>query len=168
MARRLLQLLVFSVVTVWTPSVAFPEDNATKDPQPPPKEVQPLTAGNPAPFSGILMTYHRAARLGVKADQCDAKVMLAKDEQTELADIKLGYCRGARENDREACRLKLKVLENEVAKVEPQWWEHPALWFTVGVVTAVGVIFGAAGWVGAFWEGTICCLSVRVKLVGTG
>jgi hypothetical protein len=89
------------------------------------------------------MTFGRAAKLGVKADQCDARVKLARDEQVELADIRLGFCQGARENDREACQLKLGVLEDAVAQVEPQWWEHPALWFVVGVVTTVGVVVGA-------------------------
>jgi hypothetical protein len=93
----------------------------------------------------LLLDYLTAAKLTAKAEQCDARLELVRGEAAEHAAVAEQYAARMRAADREYAEARLRVLEVAAADAAPRWWESPALWFGVGVVTA-GAIVAVTGY----------------------
>lgn len=106
--------------------------------------VQPLIAGQAAPFTGLLLTPRRAAKLGVMAGECEARVALAVDREQELAQVKLQGAQQLRDNDKQGAQLQVDLLMRRMAEQEKalthRWYEHPAFVATLTAVTTVAVL----------------------------
>lgn len=110
--------------------------------------VQTVLQGEPVPFTGVLSTPRRAAIQAVQAEQATERREQAVEEAVRLVQIDLATEQAKRQADNDACNLKLgtqrDLLHQMNEQLQPRWYEHPALWFGVGVVVSVGVVMGAA------------------------
>jgi hypothetical protein len=114
------------------------------DPDDPKSCVQPLMEGEPAPFSGQLMTGRRAAKLAVLAGGCQDRVDLAVGETRELGTIDLNAEKALRASDQAAFQLQKDLLMRRMAEMEdtlaPRWYERPAFVAAVTAVVTVAVL----------------------------
>lgn len=105
--------------------------------------VQPLLAGEMAPFTGQLLTHRRAARLAVKSASCKARIQLKIDETAEVWKLKLDLEKGLRENDNIASRQSLEAMKRYAESLEQKWYEHPAFVVGVTIVAASLLTWGS-------------------------
>lgn len=98
--------------------------------------------GEPSPFTGQCMTVERSIRIGQLATSCDARIEIEVGYRDRLRDIDVNECRLHRANDAEAAGAKLQLTEQALADSRSWRW-HPALWFSVGVVTTVAAVLVA-------------------------
>lgn len=103
--------------------------------------VQPLMAGEMAPFTGQLLTPRRAARLAVKAESCKARINLKIAETEEVWKLRLYLEQNLRSNDNLASQKSLEAMKKYAESLEQKWYEHPAF-----VVTVTIVATGLATW----------------------
>lgn len=113
------------------------------DPTDPKDCIEYIIRGTPAPYNGMLAGPRRAARLTVKAEQCDERLKDAVAEEREAGAVKLGAERDRRASDREVADMKIEVLRRAL----PGWRVPPELWYVLGVVT--GIVAVAASVAGA-------------------
>lgn len=121
------------------------------DPGDPTKCAVHLEKGEAAPFSGKLLTDDLAISLGQKADQADARVKSEVEYQQRLAQVDLTLATSTLNASLEAVEASVaaqkrqadywegraKKSEEELSE-GPPWYDHPAIWFSAGVVvTAV-------------------------------
>lgn len=106
--------------------------------------VQPVAAGEPAPFDGQLMTNRRAAKLAVLAGGCQDRVDLEVARERELAAIALNGEKALRASDQATAQVKVDLLMKRMAEMEdiltPRWYERPAFVSAVAVVATVAVL----------------------------
>jgi len=111
------------------------------DPDDPKSCVQPLTAGEVAPFDGQLLTNRRAAKLAVAAGGCQDRLDLATERERELAAIQVAGEKALRDSDRITAQIQKDLLLKRMADLEdtikPHWYERPA--FVAGVASVVTV-----------------------------
>jgi hypothetical protein len=91
----------------------------------------------------MLVPHRTAAILTAKAEHCDERVSLARREEKEIADLSVKLVQGQRLNDQQAFELKSQIMMGALEEVQGGWWDHPVLWFGLGVVSAVGLVLGA-------------------------
>jgi len=117
------------------PKTCDPKDNRSC--------VQPLMEGEEAPFFGQLLTPRRAARLAIKAEQCQTRIDLSVQETKQLYEFDLDLARQLRANDRQAAEMQKKILSEELARAheaaETNFLDHPVTWMIIG-----GALVGAA------------------------
>lgn len=110
------------------------------DPADPKSCVQAVTEGQVVPFTGVLMTLRRAAKLGVAAEGCQERVELAVEREQELAQVKLLGERQLRENDRQTSQLQVDLLQRRMAELAPAWYERPAFVAPLTAALTVAVL----------------------------
>lgn len=125
-------------LTLWAaPGAAQTVDKAC-DPSDPKSCVQAITEGQPSPFTGILMTGRRAAKLGVLAEGCQDRIDLAVGGIKELSQVQIQGLQAMRQNDKETSKLQTDLLIQKLKGAEefysPRWYERPAF---VAVLTTV-------------------------------
>lgn len=106
--------------------------------------VQYLFKGEVATFDGLLMTPRRAARLGVRAGQCDERVETSVVESNELWEIKLDLEHQKRTNDSEATQDRMDFLKDQLAKAAVPFYKEPMFVATVTVVVVGAIFIGAS------------------------
>lgn len=131
-------------LTLWAaPGAAQTVDKAC-DPSDPKSCVQALMEGQPAPFTGLLMTGRRAAKLGVLAEGCQDRIALATGEIRELSQIQLQGLQAMRQNDKETTKLQTDLLMERLKGAEelfsPRWYERPAFVAILTVVLTVATL----------------------------
>lgn len=105
---------------------------------------QPIEQGEAAPFPGILIPTDEAAAMVVRVEQASERAALevAKVTRIHEADLRLA-------EERSAVRLDAAVQRAEIyrtaLKDRDAWYRNEALWFALGVVSAV-VVTGVAGY----------------------
>jgi len=106
--------------------------------------VQGLIVGQTAPFTGMLMTNRRAAKLGVMAEGCQDRIVLSVGEANDLAQIQIQGLQAMRKNDQDAEKLQKDLLLKQLEKAEelysPRWYERPAFVATVTAILSVAVL----------------------------
>jgi hypothetical protein len=132
-AAILLALLVFLT--------AFRIEAQDAGPDP---DAVPIAQGEPAPFSGILIPYERAIRLGQRAERCDAEKALDAARLTRRHAIEIELCEEKARIDAEALGLEAERWETEAERLAA-WYRDPA------VVAGAAVITTYAATVGALW-----------------
>jgi hypothetical protein len=90
------------------------------------------------------MTPRRAAKLGVRAETCQAQIDLSVAETTKLLHVDLDLLKALRASDKDAHEVEkgilTRALQESTEDAERRWHEHPLLWTGVGVVvTAVAI-----------------------------
>ena len=93
----------------------------------------------------MLVPYSTAAALTAKAELCDERIAIARSEEKAIARAEANLAANLRQNDKLAFELKLKIMQDALDAVGPGWWEHPVLWFGVGIVVSVATVAGAVG-----------------------
>ena len=106
--------------------------------------VQYLFKGEAATFDGLQMTPRRAAKLGVRADQCDERVGTAAAESDELWEIKLSLEQQKRDNDGEAAQDRVDFLKDQLAKAAVPFYKEPMFVATVTAVMVSAIFIGAS------------------------
>jgi len=105
---------------------------------------QTVREGELVPFDGQLMTPKRAATLAVAAGQCQDRIAMEVSQAVELMKIDLQLQEQLRANDKEHAQKQLDLLMTELELTreltEPSFWEHPVLWFTLGVAATVAAV----------------------------
>ena len=141
--RSIWNVLPVSLALWVAPGYAQTADRVC-DPADPKSCVQVVTEGQPAPFSGVLMTGRRAAKLGVLAEGCQDRLDLAVDAAKELAAIQVRGIQAMRQNDVDSGKfqrdLLLKKLQDAEELYSPRWYERPAFAATVTAVVTVAVL----------------------------
>jgi len=110
-------------------------------------DVVTVQKGDPAPFSGTLLSPDAAARLLAKGEKdlatciADAKrdqeiLKAEKDFEVQTAEAKLAQCTLESQKKQELYLERIEWLEN---KVSPPSWQGPVL-FAGGVVVGMGVV----------------------------
>jgi hypothetical protein len=106
-----------------------------------------LAVGKQAPFSGMLLNVRRASDLTVRAEMCQERIDAAVDEERERAVVKLQAEKDRRVSDKDACTIKLSAMRSGMEAYEaafaPHWYEHPVIWFAVGVGLTIATIAGS-------------------------
>lgn len=137
-------LLAASLVTLYAARGAAQTPDKACDPNDPKSCVQALTEGQAAPFSGMLLTLRRAAKLGVAAEGCQERVDLAIQREQELAQVKFQGLQQLRDNDRLTAQLQADLLHKKIAEqtenLPPRWYERPAFVTIVTAAVTVGVL----------------------------
>lgn len=136
-------LTICAVLASWGPILASAEDNPTLDPNPPQNKPVLLLQGDPAPFRGMLSPLDMLATITARAEGCDRRIETAREWERDLAEIDLQLEEHLREVDQERYEAELELLRATVERVEPDWWEHPAIWFGLGIVAAIAVTAGS-------------------------
>lgn len=117
------------------------------DPEDPSDCVEFLLPDQPAPFGGMLLGPRRAATITTKAEQCDERVKMAADEVRELGGVKLQAEKDGRASDNDASAQRLEIMQwgmdQYKERYAPKWYEHPVIWYALGILTAAGVTAGA-------------------------
>jgi len=137
-------LLAGSLLTLYAARGEAQTAEAVCDPNDPKSCVQALTVGQPAPFTGVLLTYRRAAKLGVLAEGCQERIDLTAQREKEIAEVKLLGEKLLRENDQKVSQLQQdllkKRLQEQVEELPPHWYEKPAFVTIVTAAVTVGVL----------------------------
>jgi hypothetical protein len=106
--------------------------------------IEHVIQGTRAPFTGMLVGPRRSAVMTVKSQQCDARTKAAVREATELGEVKLQAEKDRRANDSDTNKQKIIIMRQGMEAYKqrfgPKWYKHPALWFSIGVVAAAGVM----------------------------
>ncbi|UCF48592.1 MAG: hypothetical protein JSU89_15735 [Myxococcales bacterium] len=113
-------------------------------PQDPDSCVYLIDRGEPAPFTGHLITYRRAAELVVAYDNCQTVAGLRVAEEQAICRAKLARSAADRESLGEAHLRQLDVLQRRLEAIEgPQpWWQKPG---AIVMVAVAGMLTGVAG-----------------------
>lgn len=109
------------------------------DPTDPENCVQAVAEGHVAPFSGVILTHQRAARLAAAQERCEALREMDLAEAEELFQIKLNLLEDKAKNDLAAVQLQNDLLRQQVAEAAVPWYEEPI--FVVVVTVAVTSLF---------------------------
>lgn len=109
------------------------------------KTPQEVTGGEIAPFSGLLLDYRTAAKLTAKAERCDAQLEIERSTAAEHFAAAERYAAELRAADQAFAAARIRALEVAAADAAPGWYQAPALWFGVGIVTA-GAIVAVTGY----------------------
>ena len=129
--------LLASLTLYAAPGAAQTPDKAC-DPSDPKSCVQAIAEGQPAPFTGLLMTGRRAAKLGMLAEGCQDRIDLMVGEIKELSQVQLQGLQAMRQNDKDTAKLQTDLLMERLRGAEelfsPRWYERPAF---VAALTAV-------------------------------
>jgi hypothetical protein len=99
-----------------------------------------LEEGERAPFEGLLVPIALAATLTAKAEGCESRIKLLRQRHVELMELETNLAETLRENDRKSHALQMQIMEDALWDAEPGWWEHPAIWFGVGIGAAIAVV----------------------------
>ena len=122
-----------------------PSLQARCDPNDPTSCVQPLLKGEAAPFAGQLLTFRRAAILGVAKLQLDERIQI----EVELARGKLlaeiDGLKTTQELLKSSHQLEIKMLMSRLdSAMKPVvWYEKPLFVAVVAVVATTVVYVGA-------------------------
>lgn len=136
--------LLVSGITLYAARGASQTPDRVCDPNDPKSCVQALTEGQAAPFPGMLLTYRRAAKLGVMAEGCQDRIDLAIQREQEIAQIKYQGIQQLRENDKQMGQMQVDLLNKRLAEqaeiLPPRWYERPAFVVVVSSLTTVAVL----------------------------
>lgn len=141
MIRSIAQIAL--VVSLWGPISVFAAGDPTNDPRGAQIEPVRLSEGDLAPYEGLLLPLDVAAAVAARAEGCNLRIETAREQERELGDVDLQLEEYLREADQERYEAELDLLRAELAEARPDWWEHPALWLGIGIVTAIAVTAGS-------------------------
>lgn len=128
----------------WSGLRADPKYPPSCDPKDSTNCVQPLVEGETAPFTGQLLSTRRAAKLIVRAEQCDQRLQLKLHETVELWQIKLKLAQDTAAIELESLKKQLQILERalkEAGKVP--WYQHPAFVSSMTATILVAILIGS-------------------------
>lgn len=113
-------------------------------PRDPDSCVYMIDRGEPAPFTGHLITYRRAAELVVAHDNCQTMAGLRVAEEKAICRVRLARSDADKESLGEAHMRQLDALQRRIEASEgpAPWWRRPSAVVMVGIV---GVLTGVAG-----------------------
>lgn len=104
----------------------------------------PLSAGQPAPFDGVLMPTERAIVLGQKAERCEFLLKRQAVMQKKLSDIDLRFVRKTHEIDLDAAAHREQLLRDVLdAERSRAFWTHPIFVVPVTVIFTYAILRGA-------------------------
>ncbi len=122
-----------------TPAVSVPEPDC--DPLDPTRCAVPLKLGQPAPFSGQLLSPNLALDLGQRAELADLRLDLELKRATGLLSAELALERRHREIEQEAFAAQIGLLENRLEDAHQRlWYREPVFVAAVSVVLTVLVL----------------------------
>ena len=106
-----------------------------------------LPVGKSAPFTGVLLNVQRSADLTVKAEQCQQRIDLGTDAAREKGEVKLQAEKDRRRADQDAHALKMSAMRSGMEaykeRFAPKWYEHPVIWFALGMAATAATIAGS-------------------------
>lgn len=106
--------------------------------------MQAVAVGEKAPFTGVLLTPRRAAIATVTAEQAARRTQQEVDLATKLLQIDLQAERDKRANDKSSFDDKLRSQRDAMdlykQRFGPKWYDNDALWYGVGVVSALAMV----------------------------
>lgn len=104
----------------------------------------PLSAGQPAPFAGVLMPTERAIILGQKAERCEFLLEQQAATHKKMSDIDLRFVRKIHQIDLDAGAQREQVLRDIIdAERARAFWTHPIFVVPVTVVLTYAILRGA-------------------------
>ena len=141
-----MKLAIFATITVTltnAPGYAQTE-NRQCDPNDPKSCVQGLTEGQQAPFTGLLLTPKRAAKLAVMAEGCQAKIDIMLEEAKETEKARFQNVTTILKNNLDSFNfqkdLLLQRLKDAKELYSPDWYEKPAFVAGTTAIITVGIL----------------------------
>jgi len=87
--------------------------------------VQPLAAGELAPFDGQLLTMRRAAKLAAAAGACSERLKLELEREKEISSSELDYVKAVCAAEQASAKTQQDLLMRRIAALEsetgPSW-----------------------------------------------
>ena len=115
------------------------------DPDDPELCSAPVNEGDPAPFSGQILTTKLAISLGQKADSFEARLKIELERVDGIWGLKLQYEQDTHRIDNTAKDKQIEVLQEALARaVVKHWYEHPGYIATISVIATILVFVGTA------------------------
>jgi len=106
-----------------------------------------LARGDPAPYAGMLLSTKLAIDQATKAHDTDEMIAAAVERAEAIARDDLDLAREKRANDLRTHALEKDLLSNRLLEAHNastrSWYEHPALWYTLGFITGVAATSAA-------------------------
>tara|TARA_R110000824_G_scaffold60853_17_gene162465 strand:+ start:2273 stop:2773 length:501 start_codon:yes stop_codon:yes gene_type:complete len=151
-----LTIFFFTALVIPGPALAVPpEETSRLTLRSTFEAISPLSKGQKAPFEGILFSKDFAAKI-----EAERKTMIT----LKLADVRT---KAAIALTRSELQLKLDIMSGRNAALEDKhvkivqinqeqikflraqymptpWYEHPAFWVTIGIISGIGLTIGAA------------------------
>lgn len=103
----------------------------------------PIEAGELAPFSGQLLHTELAVKLSQKAARADSVENLEIEKLQALHRIDLAEALASHNIVLGAATGKLEIATDQLDRAY-SWTRSPGLWFALGTVSAVAIIYTAA------------------------
>jgi len=137
-------LVLASSLTLWGAPGRAGDLTPVCSPGDPTRCAQPLSLGQPAPFSGQLLSPTLALDLGQKASFCDERLDLELKHVKAEASIDLTLEKQLRGNDKITWDAEKALLLDRLAEAKkpPPWYTHPAFIITMSVLATIGLSYG--------------------------
>jgi hypothetical protein len=153
MTERPLKWLVFAISLLLSANTSFAQGSASDENDEDELNAIEVHLGEPAPFSGQLLTFSLASELSVGVEHCEETRVLESDHATRREKLAVAVVRGPLEVDNRALKGKLRVIAAALEEARKQReipvYEEPLLVgpvaFFVGVLVA-GVLAYAGVW----------------------
>lgn len=129
MTRAFCVAAVLAVILAASASKSADYSGAFCDPTEPDSCIYPISEGEPAPYSGQLITNRRAARLVLSMETCGALVGLETDRTRDEWSVKYGMLEDQCRVDQEAATKQFDAMQKrlEAATAPKQWWQQPVM-----------------------------------------
>ena len=140
-------LLVLTLTLSAAASAAPRTGEVYCDPNVPGACAMAIVQGQPAPFSGQVLTTTLAIALGQKAEGCDQVVAIERRHATARTEAEMAFRVSLAKIERdaavkEAVRLldALKVAEEEAEEARSGFFRQPWLWALIGATVTAGAV----------------------------
>lgn len=151
-------VVIAAAAFVMTPAPAFAQESSPLvDEVPelrldfPDGEIVPLDVGTRAPFAGMLIRDSDLTEWRLLLERAQFRLRIFELRAAEVLELRIEQERVRTRSAESRLELREELWRQRVAEISEQlasaradsvrqWWEHPALWFSIGVVvTAVGL-----------------------------
>ena len=137
----LLSAATWSVLGAGRADATVPPTSCDKDN--PQHCARPMQAGEPAPWSGQLLTMELAIDLSLKADFCNERIELAVEAAENRWFVKYNLAEELSGIRLDAAKQSIKALQAALAEAGPPWYHEPWIVATLSVVVTVVVMSAA-------------------------
>jgi hypothetical protein len=115
------------------------------------EEVATVQEGESAPFTGTLFSTEATARMlaeiELSRESCDIRIGEAVERKEAEMQLSLDQLQIRFDSNSEIFNQRLLIRNGQIDFLQqqlrpPSWYEHPALWISVGLIVGAGATIG--------------------------